>query len=56
MTMWYDNAVEILEKSLDNEEITYEEFRAEMKDLNEELEQSAHDAAEEAYKDIMGQW
>jgi len=53
---WYDNAAERLEKALDNDEISDEEFREEMRGLNEELRQAASDAAEEVYNDTMGQW
>lgn len=56
MSRWYDQACERLEKSLDNEEISDEEFREEMRGLNEELRQDALDDAEEAYKNTMGDW
>jgi len=51
---WFDNAVDQLEKDLDEGVISDKEFRDEMRNLNAELEQQAHDAAEEAYNDAMG--
>ena len=53
---WYDNAVKQLEQSLENGEITDEEFQAEIRNLNEELRETANEVAEQAYNDVMGDW
>lgn len=54
--IWYDKAVEQLEDDLDNGLISNDEFRSQMRDLNDELRGSAEEAAEQAYNDTMGCW
>ncbi len=54
MTRWYDRAVEELEKQLDNDLITREEFNREMRELNAELREAAREAANDAYNDYIG--
>lgn len=53
---WFDRAVEELERALDNGEITQKEFDSQMRDLRSELRASAEEAADNAYKDAMGEW
>ena len=53
---WYDKAELQLGESLENGDISEEEYHEEMKNLNEELRQSAEDKAQEAYNDEMGCW
>lgn len=53
---WFDREVDKLEKLLDNDEITYEEFKAEMRELNNERQAEAEEAAKNAYNDVMGGW
>ena len=56
MPRWYDNATEHLEKDLDEGSIALKEFWEQMADLNAELRESAHERAEQAYRDEMGDW
>lgn len=54
MPRWYDRAVDELEKMLDEGQISNEDFQAEIRELNRELQSSAEEAAEQAYNDHMG--
>ena len=56
MPRWYDNAVEELEDSLDKSEISNEDFRNEMRELNQELQSAADEVAEAAREDYYGSW
>ena len=53
---WYDKAEEELVEALNNGEISNSEFQREMRELNAELRDQAHQAADEAYNDAMGGW
>jgi len=55
-THWFDKAEAELEDALRNGEITDEEFRKEMRNLQDELQGQAEEAAEQAYNDFMGNW
>jgi hypothetical protein len=54
MSRWYDNAVEQLETDLADGLISHEEFRAAMRDLNDELRGEAEENSAQAYRDTMG--
>lgn len=45
---WYDHAVMSLEDDLEEGYLTQDEFNKEMRELNAELQQATHDAAEDA--------
>jgi uncharacterized coiled-coil protein SlyX len=47
--MWYDRAYEELEKMLEDGDISQEEFRKELRYLQDEIEDCRQQAAEEAY-------
>ena len=52
----YDRAAEQLEQDYADGLISQEEFRREMRLLNEDFRESAREAAEEAYRDMTGDW
>ena len=49
MTDWVERAEKSIEKEYDEGFIDYSEYRDQMKDLYDELEQAKLDAAQEAY-------
>lgn len=49
MAHWADKAVEQVEKDYDDGIIDDQELTAQLRDINEELEEARRDAAEEAY-------
>lgn len=56
MPRWYDKAECQLADELENGDLSPEEYRAAMKDLNEELKESGREAAERAYYDATEGW
>lgn len=54
MNRWYEKAIEQLEDELEKGLISNEDFRAQMRDLNAEMQQEAEDAAQSAYDETMG--
>ena len=56
MPRWYDKAVESICEAAAKGEISQEEFIEQLKDLNAELREQAEEAAEEARRDVMGDW
>ncbi len=50
----FDRAADQLEKAYENEELTSEEYEAEMQGLREEQREYASERAQEAYDDVMG--
>ena len=53
---WFDREMERLEEELDKGEISEEDFYAQIRDLREELREEAQQAAEDTYRDRMGEW
>ncbi len=53
---WYERAEDELCEELNNGEITLTEYNRAMRDLNDELRQSAQEAADDAYNKTMGGW
>ncbi len=53
MPRWYDSAIEQLENDLQEGAISDAEFEKEMRNLNSELQESAQEAADHAYSDVM---
>ena len=53
---WYDKAEKELVEAFNNGEISKSEFQREMRQLNAEPRDQAHQAADEAYNDVMGGW
>lgn len=51
---WFEKACEELEVALENDEITNEQYKSEMRELRQELNEEVLDAAESAYNDVMG--
>lgn len=49
MARWYEKAMEQLEQGYDEGDMTADEFRVAMRELNQEYEQCAQDAARDAY-------
>ncbi len=56
MTHWIDKAEKQIEDDFENGEITDKEYKEQMRDAHAEHEQEAHDAAEQAYNDVIGGW
>ena len=56
MADWYDRALNALERDFENGDLTEKEFESAMRDLDDELKQSAEDAADAAYYDVMGRY
>ena len=56
MSRWYDDAVDRLEEELARGEISNEEFREQMRNLNLDLLSEAEEAADNARRDVMGDY
>ena len=56
MNGWYDKACEELDTALERGDLTYDQHKAEMRLLNEDLRSEAEEAAHHAYDDVMGQY
>lgn len=56
MSNWYGRAVQQIEGDYDAGLIDSKEYQAQMRDLKDEMRQSAQDAADQAYDDAMGGW
>jgi hypothetical protein len=52
----YDREVEQLERDLADGAITMEEFRRQMRDLNDDLREAAREEADNYYRDMTGDW
>jgi hypothetical protein len=54
MSHWFDKAAEELERDLEAGHISLAAFREAMSELNAELRDAQHEAAEEAYDNYYG--
>lgn len=54
MNNWYERAAEQIDADYEAGLIDAKEHQRQMRDLNDELRQSAQDAADRAYDDAMG--
>ncbi len=54
MRDWYEREMKLLDEALVSGEIDDATYQAEMRNLNAELQQQAHDNAKQAYNDTMG--
>lgn len=54
MPRWFDRAEEQIERDYEAGLIDSKEYQAQMRDLHAELREAAHDEAERAYRDYMG--
>jgi hypothetical protein len=51
---WYEKAEEQIELCYQSGQIGFDEFNRQMRELNQELRDAAHEEAERAYDDYMG--
>jgi hypothetical protein len=56
MPKWFDNAVEGLERDLEEGAISQEEFKTLMRELQKELREGAEEAAEQARQNYYDDW
>ena len=56
MSHWVERAIEAVERDLENEAISYDEYLAEMRDIREEARAEAEEAAENYRNQLMGDW
>ena len=56
MPRWYDKAIEEAEKDEAEGVISYEEFRAIQRDLDDELRSNAEEDSAATYDNAMGGW
>lgn len=53
---WFEREEDRLVDAVNNGEITEQDFRAEMRDLNAALRDEAEEAAERARDEVLGRW
>jgi len=53
---WYERACKQIEQEYEDGLMTPEEYRRAMRDLSDELQQEAEDAATSAYNSVIGGW
>jgi len=53
---WFEREANILDEQLERGEISNNEYRESMRDLNNQLRDEATEAAMNAYDDVMGRY
>ena len=56
MSRWFEREEESLERDLSEGRMTQKEFNDCIRDMRRELQESAHEAAQDAYDREMGNW